>query len=99
MLTLMKKVLLLAGDSGMYDPNDMGTKEGKYALGRMALMTSDLYNPEERPEGLSGAERWRRQAQALRGVLYADAAALRAVERARGDPQSSASVCLPLGVL
>ncbi len=52
MLTLMKKVLLLAGDLGRYDPNDMGTKEGKYALGRAALMTSDLLNPEEQSRRL-----------------------------------------------
>ena len=52
MLTLMKKVLLIAGDSGKYNPNDSETKEGKYALGRVALMTNDLLNPEEQSRRL-----------------------------------------------
>lgn len=66
MLTLMKKMLLLAGDEGGHDPNDAGSKEGKYALGRAALMTNDLLVSEdqgrrlERREGAEDDDRRRR---------------------------------------
>jgi hypothetical protein len=46
MLVLIKKVLLLAGDEDQYNPNDITAKDAKYALGKLALMTSDLLNPE-----------------------------------------------------
>jgi len=64
MLTLMKKVLLLAGGAEGLDPNDAGSKEGKYALGRAALMTNDLLVPEEQGQRLErreGAEEDRRR--------------------------------------
>lgn len=56
MLMLMKKVLLLAGETGKYNPNDTETKEGKYALGTVALMTNDLLNPEEQSSRLEQHE-------------------------------------------
>jgi hypothetical protein len=56
MLVLIKKVLLLASDTGRYNPNDMETKEGQYALGRVALMTNDLLNLQEQAQRLEQQE-------------------------------------------
>jgi hypothetical protein len=65
MLVLIKKVLLQASDTGRYNPNDMETKEGQYALGRVALMTNDLLNLQEQAQRLEQQEGseddWRRR--------------------------------------
>ena len=55
MLVLIKKLLSLASEDGKYNPNDAATKDGRYALGRVALMTNDLLNSEE--QALRLAER------------------------------------------
>lgn len=50
MLLMMKKVLLLSEESGRTNPNE--TNEGKYALGKLALMTNDLMNTEQQTKRL-----------------------------------------------
>jgi len=55
MLILMKKVLLLTGEEGRYNPNDM-TKEARHALGKVALMTNNLLDPKDQGERLSRRE-------------------------------------------
>lgn len=47
LLTLIKKTLLLARNDRGYNPNDAKTKEGKYELGRVALMTTNLFDSSE----------------------------------------------------
>lgn len=56
MLVLVKKLLSLAGEGGRYNPNDIGIKDAKYALGRVALMTNDLLNSEEKALKLAEQE-------------------------------------------
>jgi hypothetical protein len=62
MLVLMKKVMSSAADEGGRDPNH--TREGRYTLGRLALMTNDLLDVEEqgrRLKELGGSEELREE--------------------------------------
>ena len=56
MLVLIRKLLLLANEDGRYNPNDAATKDGKYAVGRVALMANDLLNSEEQALRLAEQE-------------------------------------------
>jgi hypothetical protein len=62
MLVLMKKIMSSASDDGGLDPNH--TREGRYTLGRLALMTNDLLDVEEqgrRLTELGGSEEHREE--------------------------------------
>lgn len=55
LLTLMRRVLLVASDEGDLDPSPNDAREARHALGRVALMTSDLISAEDQAQKLETA--------------------------------------------
>jgi hypothetical protein len=65
MMVLLKKVLLLADETGKYNPNVPENKEAKCALGKLALMTNDLLNSDEQAQKLNEQEERRKRYEEL----------------------------------
>lgn len=55
-LTMMRRILLVASDNGDLDPNPPDAKKARYELGKVATMMSDLIFPEEQGEKLEKRE-------------------------------------------
>jgi hypothetical protein len=65
MLVLLKKILLLADETGKYNPNVPANMEAKYALGNLALMTNDLLNSNDQARKLNEQEERRKRYEEL----------------------------------